>query len=99
MTGEAASRTLLELPGRQQELLEKVTATGKPVVLILFSGRPLALPWAFENVPAVIAAWFPGVQAGNAILDVLFGDTPPTGHLPLSWPRAVGQAPLYYNAL
>jgi beta-glucosidase len=99
MTGEAASRTNLGLPGRQQELLEKVAATGKPIVLILFSGRPLTLPWAFEHVSSVIAAWFPGVRAGNAIADVLFGDAAPTGHLPLSWPRSVGQEPLYYNAL
>jgi beta-glucosidase len=99
MTGEAASRGWLALPGRQQELLEKVAATGKPVVLILFSGRPLTLPWAFEHIPAVVAAWYPGVEAGNAIADILFGDTAPSGHLPLSWPRSVGQEPLYYNAL
>jgi len=99
MTGEAASRAWIGLPGRQQELLEKVVAAGKPVVLVLFSGRPLTLPWAFERVPAVIAAWYPGVQAGNALTDVLFGDAAPTGHLPLSWPRSVGQEPLYYNAL
>jgi beta-glucosidase len=99
MTGEAASRAWIGLPGRQQELLEKVAATGKPVVLILFSGRPLALPWAFEHVPAVLAAWYPGVQAGNALADLLLGDAAPTGHLPLSWPRSAGQEPLYYNAL
>jgi beta-glucosidase len=99
MTGEAASRASIGLPGRQEELLEKVAATGKPVVLILFSGRPLTLPWAFGHVPAVLAAWYPGVQAGNAIADVLLGAAAPTGHLPLSWPRAVGQEPLYYNAL
>jgi beta-glucosidase len=99
MTGEAASRAWIGLPGRQQELLEKVVAAGKPVVLVLFSGRPLTLPWAFEHVPAVIAAWYPGVQAGNALTDILFGDAVPTGHLPLSWPRSVGQEPLYYNAL
>ncbi len=99
MTGEAASRASLGLPGRQQELLEKVVATGKPVALVLFSGRPLTLPWAFEHVPAVLAAWFPGVQAGNAISDVLFGDAAPTGHLPVSWPRLASQEPLYYNAL
>jgi beta-glucosidase len=99
MTGEAASRTWLGLPGRQEELLEKVVAAGRPVVLILFSGRPLTVPWTFEHVPAVLAAWFPGVQAGNAIADVLFGAAAPAGHLPLSWPRSVGQEPLYYNAL
>jgi beta-glucosidase len=99
MTGEATSRAHLDLPGRQEELLEKVTATGKPVVLLLFSGRPLTLPWAFEHVPAVMAVWFPGVQAGPAIANVLFGDTAPTGRLSVSWPRAVGQIPIYYNAL
>src|SRR5215472_7208305 len=99
MTGEAASRAWLGLPGRQQDLLEKVVATGKPVVLVLFSGRPLTLPWTFEHVPAVLAAWYPGVEAGNALADLLLGDAAPTGHLPLSWPRSVGQEPLYYNAL
>jgi len=68
-------------------------------VLVLFSGRPLTLPWAFEHVPAVLAAWYPGVEAGNALTDLLFGDAAPSGHLPLSWPRSVGQEPLYYNAL
>ena len=99
MTGEAASRTSLGLPGHQQQLLERVVATGKPVVLIVFSGRPLTLPWAFEHVPAVLAAWFPGIQAGPAIVDTLFGDANPSGHLVVSWPRSVGQEPLYYNAL
>jgi beta-glucosidase len=99
MTGEAASRSNLGLPGRQEELLEKVVATRRPVILILFSGRPLTLPWAFEHVAAVMEAWFPGVQAGNAIVDVLLGDSTPGGHLPLSWPRSVGQEPLYYDAL
>src|SRR5262249_28894022 len=79
MTGEAASRAHLELPGRQQELLEKVIATGKPVVLILFSGRPLTLPWTFEHVPAVLAAWFPGVQAGSALVRTLYGESNPSG--------------------
>lgn len=99
MTGEAASRAHLGLPGRQQQLLEAVVATGKPVVLILFSGRPLTLPGAFEHVPAVIAAWFPGVQAGPALVRTLFGESNPTGRLPVTWPRAVGQEPLYYDAL
>jgi beta-glucosidase len=99
MTGEAASRAHLGLPGRQQQLLEAIVATGKPVVLVLFSGRPLTLPWAFEHVPAVLAAWFPGVQAGPALVRTLFGDSDPTGKLVVSWPRAVGQEPLYYNEL
>lgn len=99
MTGEAASRAHLDLPGRQQELLEKVVATGKPVVLILFSGRPLTLPWAFEHVPAVLEAWFPGVQAGPALVRTLYGEANPSGKLTVTWPRSVGQEPLYYNAL
>ncbi|HWM37715.1 MAG TPA: beta-glucosidase BglX [Streptomyces sp.] len=99
MTGEATSRAFLGLPGRQQELLEKVVATGKPVVLVLFSGRPLALPWAFEKVPAVLAAWLPGIQAGPALVRTLFGESSPSGKLVASWPRSVGQLPLYYNAL
>jgi len=99
MTGEAASRAFLGLPGRQQELLEKVVGTGKPVVLLIFSGRPLTLPWAFQHVPAVVAAWFPGIQAGPALVRTLFGDANPSGRLTVSWPRSVGQEPLYYNAL
>src|SRR3954453_928561 len=99
MSGEAASRAHLGLPGRQQELLEKVIATGKPAVLILFSGRPLTLPWAFEHVPSVLEAWFPGTRGGLALVRTLFGDVNPSGKITVSWPRAVGQEPLYYNAL
>jgi beta-glucosidase len=99
MSGEAASRSHLGLPGRQQELLEAVVNTGKPVVLILFSGRPLTLPWAFEHVPAVLAAWFPGTGTGPALVRTLFGESNPSGKLVVSWPRSVGQEPLYYNAL
>lgn len=99
MAGEGASRAFLGLPGRQQELLEKVVATGKPVVLVLFSGRPLTLPWAFEHVPAVLAAWFPGIQVGPALVRTLYGESNPSGKLVVSWPRSVGQLPLYYNAL
>jgi beta-glucosidase len=99
MSGEAASRAYLGLPGRQEELLEAIFRTGKPVVLILFSGRPLTLPWAFEHVPAVIAAWFPGIGTGPALTRTLFGEANPTGKLVVSWPRSVGQEPLYYNAL
>jgi beta-glucosidase len=99
MTAEAGSRAYLDLPGQQEQLLEKVVATGKPVVLVLFSGRPLTLPWAFSHVPAVLAAWFPGIQAGPALARVLFGDVAPTGRLVVSWPRTIGQVPLYYDAL
>jgi len=99
MSGEAASRAHLVLPGRQEELLHAIVDTGKPVVLILFSGRPLTLPWAFEHVPAVIAAWFPGTQTGSALARTLFGEVNPSGKLVVSWPRSVGQEPLYYNAL
>jgi len=99
MSGEAASRSNLGLPGRQQELLEAIVNTGKPVVLILFSGRPLTVPWAFEHVPAVLAAWFPGTETGPALGRTLFGESNPSGKLVVSWPRSVGQEPLYYNAL
>ena len=99
MTGEAASRAHLGLPGRQEQLLEDVVATGKPLILILFSGRPLTLPWAFAHVPAVLVAWFPGIQAGPALVRTLYGESNPSGRLVVSWPRAVGQEPLYYNAL
>ncbi len=99
MTGEAGSRAHPVLPGRQEELLEKVCATGKPVVLLLFSGRPLVLPWAFAHVPAVVEVWSPGVQAGPAIVRTLFGEATPSGKLTVSWPRATGQIPIYYNAL
>jgi beta-glucosidase len=97
MTGEASSRASLELPGDQMKLISAVLATKKPVVLVLESGRPLNISWAPEQVPAIIQAWFLGVQAGNAIADVLFGDASPSAHLPLSWPRSVGQIPVYYN--
>ncbi len=99
MSGEAGSRAHLGLPGKQQELLEAVVGTGKPVVLILFSGRPLTVPWAFEHVPAVLAAWFPGSRGGPALVRTLFGDVNPSGKLVVSWPRSEGQEPLYYNAL
>lgn len=99
MTGEAASRAFLGLPGGQEELLEKIVATRKPVIIVIFSGRPLTLPWAFEHVPAVMAAWFPGIQAGAALVRTLFGEVSPSGRLVVSWPRSVGQEPLYYDAL
>jgi beta-glucosidase len=99
MTGEGASRAHLDLPGRQEELAKRVVAAGKPVVLLLFSGRALTLPWIFEHVPAAMAVWFPGVQAGPAIVRSLFGEAVPSGKLVISWPRYVGQEPLYYDAM
>ncbi len=97
MSGEAASRSNLKLSGGQQELLEAVTATGKPVVLVLVNGRPLDISWAAEHVPAILETWYSGSQAGNGIADILFGDANPAGHLTVSWPRNSGELPLYYN--
>jgi beta-glucosidase len=97
MSGEAGSRAHLDLPGNQEKLLKQVAATGKPMVLLVFSGRPLILNWAAQHVPAIIEAWFPGTEAGSAIANVLYGDVSPSGKLPMSFPRAVGQEPLYYN--
>lgn len=97
MTGEASSRASLDLPGKQQELLRQVVATGKPVVLVLESGRPLDIRWASDHVAATVQAWYPGVQAGNALADILFGDVSPSARLPMSWPRSLGQIPIYYN--
>jgi beta-glucosidase len=96
-TGEAASRTSLDLPGNQQALLEALKATGKPVVLVLLSGRPNSIGWAAENVNAIVEAWYPGTMGGNAVADVLFGDYNPSGKLPVTFPRNVGQVPIYYN--
>jgi len=98
-TGEASSRSDLGLPGCQERLLEAVVATGKPVVLIVFSGRPLAIAWASEHVPAILMAWFPGMQAGPALVRTLFGESQPSGRLTVSVPRSVGQVPVYYNHL
>jgi beta-glucosidase len=97
MSGEYASRASLTLPGKQQLLLESVAAVGKPVTLVLINGRPLDITWASTHVASILEAWFPGVQGGNAIADLLFGDANPAGKLPVSWPRNVGQEPLYYN--
>jgi beta-glucosidase len=99
MSGEAAARAHLDLPGNQQQLLEAVVAAGKPVVLLVFSGRPLVLDWAAQHVPAIMEVWFPGVETGPAIAGTLFGDVAPSGKLTMSFPRAVGQEPLYYNQL
>ena len=97
MSGEAASRSSLGLPGRQEELLEAVVATGTPVVLVLMNGRPLILEWASDHVSAIVETWFLGVEAGNATADVLFGDVNPSGRLPVTFPRVLGQVPIYYN--
>ncbi len=97
MSGEAASRATLDLPGNQQQTLEAVAATGKPIVLVLLSGRPLDVVWAAEHVAAILQAWYPGTEGGDAVADVLFGDVNPGGKLPISWPRVAGQEPLYYN--
>jgi beta-glucosidase len=96
-SGESRDRADLGLPGRQQELVERVVATGTPVVVVLVNGRPLALPWIVEHVPAVVEAWLPGEEGGTAVADVLFGDFSPGGKLPVSIPRSVGQVPVYYN--
>lgn len=96
MSGEAASRSALDLSSRQQQLLEAVAALGKPVVLVLVSGRPLSIAWAAEHVPAILEAWYPGVEGGNAVADILFGEATPGAKLPVTWPRSVGQEPLYY---
>src|SRR5947199_861808 len=97
MSGEAASRANLDLPGVQPRLLEAIHATGTPIVLVLMNGRPLTIPWAAEHVPAIVESWFLGVETGPALAAVLFGDVSPSGKLPASFPRAVGQVPLYYN--
>jgi len=97
MSGEAASRATLDLPGNQQELLEAVHETGTPVVFVLMSGRPLAITWADQNVSSILETWFLGTEAGHAIADVLFGDDNPSGKLPVTFPRKVGQVPYYYD--
>ena len=97
MTGEASSRTNISIPQTQQDLLKALLKTGKPVVLVLFTGRPLAIKWENENVPAILNVWFGGSEAGHAIADVLFGDKDPSGKLSTTWPQNAGQIPLYYN--
>jgi beta-glucosidase len=97
MTGEAASRTSLNLPGVQQQLAEAIQKTGKPVVVVLSNGRPLTINWIAKNIPAIVETWFLGTQAGYAMADVLFGDYNPSGKLTVTFPRAVGQIPIYYN--
>ncbi|HEY1200145.1 MAG TPA: glycoside hydrolase family 3 C-terminal domain-containing protein, partial [Niastella sp.] len=97
MTGEAASRSNISIPENQQQLLKAVQATGKPVVLVLMNGRPLTLEWEDANIPSILETWFLGTEAGNAIADVLFGDYNPSGKITMTFPRNVGQVPIYYN--
>ena len=97
MSGEAASRSSLDLPGVQEELVKTVLDTGTPVVEVLMNGRPLSISWSAEHVPAILEAWFPGIQAGYAVADVVFGEYNPGGKLPVTFPRTVGQVPIYYN--
>jgi beta-glucosidase len=97
MTGESSSRTNLDIPQIQKELLAALLKTGKPVVLVLFTGRPLTLTWEDKNVPAILNVWFGGSEAGNAIADVLFGDVNPSGKLTTTFPQNIGQLPIYYS--
>jgi len=97
MSGEAASRTNLDLPGNQKELLKAIKELGKPIVLILMNGRPLTLEWENENMDAILETWFPGTMGGYAIADLIFGDANPSGKLTMTFPRNVGQIPIYYN--
>jgi beta-glucosidase len=98
-SGEAASRAYLTFPGRQQELLEALVATGKPVILVVLAGRPLEIGPSFEKLSAALMAWYPGTEGAAAITNILFGDVNPSGKLPLTWPRTLGQIPIYYNHL
>ena len=97
LSGEGASRSDISIPDAQKDLLKALAATGKPVVLVLFTGRPLDLSWEDENLDAILNVWFPGTEAGNAIADVLLGDVNPSGHLTASFPRNIGQLPYFYN--
>ena len=97
MSGEAASRTSIQLPGNQRELIKALKKTGKPIVLTLFNGRPLDLSWENENVNAIVETWFAGTQGGHAITDVLFGDYNPSAKLTITFPRNIGQVPIHYD--
>jgi beta-glucosidase len=96
-SGEGRSRTELGLPGNQQQLLEEIYKVNSKIVLVLNNGRPLAIPWAAENIPAIVEAWQLGTQTGNAVAQMIYGDYNPSGKLPISFPRNVGQCPIYYN--
>jgi len=97
MSGEAKSRSDIHLPGVQEDLVKAIMATGKPVVILINAGRPLVFNWTADNAPAILYTWWLGTEAGNAIADVLFGDYNPSGKLPMTFPREVGQIPIYYN--
>jgi beta-glucosidase len=97
MSGEAESRSSIDLPGQQQALLDRIAATGKPLAVVLFNGRPLTLSKVVASSPAILEAWFPGIEAGNAVADVVFGKVNPGGKLPVTFPQSVGQVPIYYN--
>lgn len=97
MTGEAETRTTIDLPGKQQELINRIRATGKPFTVVLFNGRPLTLSDVDAKATAILEAWFPGIEGGNAVADVLFGKVNPGGKLPVTFPRRLGQIPIYYN--
>ena len=97
MVGEAASRSSLDLPGKQMELVQAIHATGKPTIVVLVNGRPLSIGWIVNNTPAILESWMGGTESGNAIADILFGDVNPGAKLPVSFPRTVGQIPIYYN--
>jgi beta-glucosidase len=97
MIGESASRSSLELPGRQLDLLQAVVEAGTPVVLLVMNGRPLDLRWAAQHVPAILDIWYPGTRGGGAVANLLFGDVSPGGKLPFTWPRTVGQVPMVYS--
>ena len=99
LSGEAASRAHIDLPGNQQQLIDRVPSLGKPVVMVLFSGRPLVLTPVVDKVDAILEVWFPGTEAGHAIARVLYGEVSPSGKLPMSFPQTEGQEPLYYNQL
>jgi beta-glucosidase len=97
MTGESASRASLDLPGRQEELLKALCQLGKPIVLVLFNGRPLTIQWEAEHIPAILEMWYPGSEGGDALVDLLFGKANPAGKLPVTWPRNANQIPMYYS--
>ena len=99
MVGEAASRATLDLPGRQMDLVKEVARAGKPTIVVLVNGRPPAIGWIVDNVPAIVESWMGGTESGNAIADILFGDVNPGGKLPVTFPRVTGQVPIYYNHL